>query len=161
MSPWSRSWTHPFWTLVGLLVAYYAVPVHLGDSVISLVVSLAVTAAGLGLVGTMMVKELARLRQGEATRSARALSMLLVLLVMSYSLAYFLLDLVEPDEMADLDTRTDALYFTLSTMATVGYGDIHAEGQVARGLVCGLIVFNVAVVGTLARAQMSHRESST
>jgi hypothetical protein len=161
MSSWSRSWAHPFWILVGLLVAYYAVPVRVGDSIISLVVSLTVTAAGLGLVGTMMVKELARLRQGEAMRSARALSMLLVLLVMSFSLAFFLLDLVEPGEMADLNTRTDALYFTLSTMATVGYGDIHAEGQIARGMVCGLIVFNVVVVSTLVRAQVSRRESST
>jgi voltage-gated potassium channel len=157
----SQSWARPFWTLVGLLVAYYAVPVRFGDSIISLVVSLTVTAAGLGLVGTMMVKELARLRHGEATRSARALSMLLVLLVMSFSLAFFLLDLVEPDEIADLDTRPDALYFTLSTMATVGYGDIHAEGQVARGMVCGLIVFNVVVVSTLVRAHVSRRESST
>lgn len=89
------------------------------------------------------------------------MAMLLVLLVMSFSLAFFLLDLVEPAQIADLDTRTDALYFTLSTMATVGYGDIHAEGQIARGLVCGLIVFNVVVVTSLVRAHVGRRESPT
>jgi voltage-gated potassium channel len=161
MSSWSRWWARPFWTLIGLLAAYYAIPVRVGDSMISIAVSLTVTAAGLGLVATMMVKELAHLRRGEATRSARALAMLLVLLVMSFSLAFFLLDLAEPDQIVDLHTRTDALYFTLSTMATVGYGDIHAEGQVARGMVCGLIVFNVVVVSTLVRAHVSRRESST
>lgn len=161
MSAWSRAWARPFWTLVGLLVAYYAVPVRYGDSLISVAVSLTLTAAGLGLVGAMMVKELAHVRRGEATRSAGAMAMLLVLLVMSFSLAFFLLDLVEPAQIADLDTRTDALYFTLSTMATVGYGDIHAEGQIARGLVCGLIVFNVVVVTSLVRAHVSRRESPT
>jgi hypothetical protein len=57
-----------------------------------------------------------------------------------------------PRQMAGLSTRTDALYFTLSTMTTIGYGDVHAEGQVARALVCGLIVFNVVVVASLLRA---------
>ena len=37
-------------------------------------------------------------------------------------------------------------------MATVGYGDVHAEGQMARALVCVLIVFNVVVVASLVRA---------
>ena len=45
----------------------------------------------------------------------------------------------------------DALYFTIVTMATVGYGDVHAEGQVARALVIGLIVFDVVIVASLVR----------
>ena len=43
-------------------------------------------------------------------------------------------------------------------MSTVGYGDVHAEGQVARALVCILIVFNVVVVASLARIYTTHRE---
>ena len=161
MSRRLRSWERPVGSLIGLLVAYYAVPVNLGDSVVLAAVSLTLTAAGLTLVGLMMVKELAHVRRGGVGRSTGALIMLLVLLVMSFSLAFFLLDLLEPDQIADLDTRTDALYFTLSTMATVGYGDIHAEGQWARGMVCVLIVFNVVVVTSLARAHMGRREAST
>ena len=44
-------------------------------------------------------------------------------------------------------------------MSTVGYGDVHAEGQVARALVCILIVFNVVVVASLARIYTTHREA--
>jgi hypothetical protein len=36
-------------------------------------------------------------------------------------------------------------------MSTVGFGDVHAEGQVARALVCCLIVFNVVVIASLVR----------
>jgi hypothetical protein len=79
---------------------------------------------------------------------------------MSFSLAFFILNLVEPDQIADLSTKTDALYFTLSTMATVGYGDVHAEGQLARALVSGLIVFNVVVVASLVRAHTIKRHGS-
>ena len=42
-------------------------------------------------------------------------------------------------------------------MATVGYGDVHAEGQLARGLVIGLIVFNIVVVASLYREHTSRR----
>jgi hypothetical protein len=141
---------------VGVLVAYYAFPVGLGDEPVA-VAGLLLTVGGMALLIWTMVKEFENLRRGEMTRSSQALSMLLILLVMGFSLAFFLLNHVRPDEVADLNTRTDALYFTLSTMATVGYGDVHAEGQVARVLVSGLIVFNLVVVAALVRAQVSRR----
>jgi hypothetical protein len=141
---------------VGLLVAYYAFPVELGNTFVA-GVGLLLTAAGLALLAWTMVQELRHLRVGEATRSTQALSLLLILLVMSSSLVFFLLDRVRPGEIEGLHTRTDALYFTLATMATVGYGDVHAEGQTARALVSGLIVFNVVVVAALVRAQASRR----
>ena len=71
--------------------------------------------------------------------------------VMFFALTYYLLERADPEQFSGLETRTDALYFTLSTMATVGYGDVHAEGQLARGLASALIVFNVVVVASLAR----------
>ena len=55
------------------------------------------------------------------------------------------------DQIDGLETRTDALYFTLSTMATVGFGDVHAVGQLARVTVSFMIVFNIVVVAALAR----------
>jgi voltage-gated potassium channel len=45
---------------------------------------------------------------------------------------------------------TDALYFSISTLATVGFGDVHAAGQLARGAVAVQIVFNLVFVGTVA-----------
>ena len=98
-----------------------------------------------------MVRELGYVRHGGPGRGPRLLAMLLVLLVMASSLTFFLLNQTAPDQITGLETRTDALYFTLSTMTTVGYGDIHAEGQLARALVCVLLVFNVVVVASLIR----------
>jgi hypothetical protein len=39
---------------------------------------------------------------------------------------------------------------SLTTMTTVGYGDIHATGQAGRVVVAVQLVFNVAVIATSA-----------
>ena len=144
-------WNRPILTFVAVLVAYYAFPVDFDRAPGFVILSLVLTLAGLGLIGWTMVSELGHLRRGEASRSSPALAMLILLLVMSFSLAFFLLELASPGQIADLHTRTDALYFTLSTMATVGYGDVHAEGQAARALVSAVIAFDVVVVASLVR----------
>jgi voltage-gated potassium channel len=147
----------PAWSFVGLLVAYFAFPVRWDDSPVVVVGSLLLTIGGLVLLGWMMVMELDHLRRGKESRSTQALAILLAVLVVAFSLAFFLLETVSPDQIAELETRVDALYFTLATMATVGYGDVHAEGQVARAMVSAVIVFDVVVVASLVRAHTARR----
>jgi voltage-gated potassium channel len=48
------------------------------------------------------------------------------------------------DQFVGLQTRLDALYFTGVTMATVGYGDIHPSGQLARAIVLVQLVYTFA-----------------
>jgi hypothetical protein len=153
----TKPWIRPLVSLVGLVVAYYLVPVSFDASAGVLVPSLLGTLAGLGVVAWAVVKELDHLLHGEESRSTAALAMLLLLLVIAFSLTFYLLERSHPGQIADLHTRTDALYFTLSTMATVGYGDVHAEGTAARALVCAVIVFDVVVVASLLRAHTAHR----
>jgi len=57
-----------------------------------------------------------------------------------------------PDQFVGIRTRTDALYFTVVTMATVGYGDAHPVGQVAKAVVALTIVFNLVFIGAIATA---------
>jgi voltage-gated potassium channel len=44
-------------------------------------------------------------------------------------------------------TRTDALYFTVTVFATVGFGDIVATTQVARLVVTVQMVLDLGVLG--------------
>ena len=67
--------------------------------------------------------------------------------------------------MSGLETKTDALYFTLVTLATVGYGDIWPSGQTARVVAMVQIVFNlvviasvVSVIGGLVRKRVAARQ---
>ncbi len=62
------------------------------------------------------------------------------MLVVSFSSAYYVLGSEFDDQIVDLQTKLDALYFTITIMATVGFGDITASGQMARALVTGQMV---------------------
>lgn len=141
----------PIGTLVGLLVAFYAFPTSF-ENVPVAVLGLLLTVAGLALLTRIVAREVALVQAGRSVRSTSALASLLVLVVVSFSFAFVILDQTAPRQVVGLETRTDALYFTVSTMTTVGYGDVHAEGQAARVLVIALIVFNVVVVAGLLRA---------
>ncbi|MGD9959932.1 potassium channel family protein [Nocardioides sp.] len=152
-------WDRPLLSLLGLLAAYYAVPVSFEKTSV-IVLGLIVTLAGLALLGLMLAREVRHLERGDSVRSTPVLAMAVAVVVISFSMSFYLLERLGDHQMVGLGTRTDALYFTLSTMATVGYGDVHAEGQLARGFVCGLIVFNVVVLTALFRGLANRRASS-
>lgn len=55
-------------------------------------------------------------------------------------------------QFVGLATKTDALYyFALTTLTMVGFGDVHAAGQLARALVIVQLLFNVVVLASAAR----------
>ena len=82
--------------------------------------------------------------------------------VLVFASADYWLAMSKPGEFVELNTRLDALYFALTTLATVGYGDVHAQGQIARGLITVQLVFNLAVLATAASIMSerlrSHRQ---
>jgi voltage-gated potassium channel len=101
---------------------------------------------GVIVLGVLILLALRRLlRAGEDAR-VRGLILLLALTVLFFSWAD---DSVAslPGQFADLHDKTDALYFNISTLATVGFGDVHAAGQLARAAVTLQIVFNLVFLG--------------
>jgi voltage-gated potassium channel len=93
--------------------------------------------------------------------AAKVIGLLTVLFVaiLFFARADYLLAL-EPGQFAELHTKTDALYFNVSTLATVGFGDVHATGQAARVAVTVQIVFNLVFIGlgiTLVTGLLKHR----
>ena len=76
--------------------------------------------------------------------------------VLGFALGFYVLAQRNPAQIIDLHTRVDALYFTMSTLTTVGFGDVHATGQTARVLVLVQMVFNIVFV-TTAAALLSSR----
>jgi hypothetical protein len=48
-------------------------------------------------------------------------------------------------------TRTNALYFTVTVFATVGFGDITAKTEAARLVVTGQMLIDLIILGLGAR----------
>ena len=56
-----------------------------------------------------------------------------------------------PDEITGMNTILDAVYFTMTTLLTIGFGDIAAQGQLARGLVLTQMLFTILVLSASVR----------
>lgn len=130
--------------LVGLgVVVYYLVPVpgQMREGSWAIFFGCGVVALGL-LIGVVIW----RLLGARENVRIRTLVLLLVLTVLFFAWCD---DSVArlPGQFVDLHTKTDALYFTISTIATVGFGDVHAAGQLARAAVTVQIVFNLVFLG--------------
>jgi voltage-gated potassium channel len=103
---------------------------------------------GLGVVvlGLLILLASRRLLTAGENARLRGLVLLLTLTVLFFSWADQSVAAL-PGQFTDLHDKTDALYFNVSTLATVGFGDVHAAGQLARAAVTLQIVFNLVFLG--------------
>jgi len=56
-----------------------------------------------------------------------------------------------PDALGGQLTRTEALYFTVTVLSTVGFGDITPKTDVARIIVTIQMVLDLLVLGVVVR----------
>ena len=81
-------------------------------------------------------------------RAVEALATTVPLFLLLFSSTYFVMSLTSGTNFsAESLTRTDALYFTVTVFATVGFGDIFPASQVARLVVTTQMVLNLIVLG--------------
>ncbi|MEV1144893.1 ion channel [Micromonospora sp. NPDC049799] len=141
-------------TCLLLVVVYFVVPVEADPNGLRLALRSAGTLVLVVVVAwlvTSQVRRQLRVDTPFGEPEVRALNRLAVTLVaglLVFALADYVLARSSPDEFVNLRTRIDALYFALATLTTIGYGDVHAQGQVARLVVCAQMVFSIGVIAT-------------
>jgi voltage-gated potassium channel len=139
-------WVRLLGIQVLLVILFFVVPVSAsarGGLALRVVVSLLVLGA---LAATVIAQ--VKLSAEDPNRHVDGLVVVIVAVWLVFAIGFFILARHQPGQVAGLETRVDALYFTASTMLTVGYGDVHATGQVARGLVLVQMLFDVVFVAT-------------
>jgi hypothetical protein len=132
-----------------LVLFYFVVPISAdprGGLLLRSLVAVVVFAA-LGAVVLAQVK----LVLFDAEHHLDGLVLAIALIWVLFSLAYYVMAHQQPDQVSGLHTRLDALYFTASTILTIGFGDVHASGQAARVLVLVQMAFDVVFVTAGAR----------
>jgi len=144
--PVRRTWLNRVLLPVGVLLAYFVVPENADNAPVGVLLGALLAVAGLVTVTWVIVDEVQR-----AEKRLRPIHLLLALelVVVIFSLVYYWVAAHWPGEFIGMETRLDALYFSLTTVATVGYGDISASGQLARLLVSVQLVFNLVFVAAL------------
>jgi voltage-gated potassium channel len=131
-----------------LLVVYYLAPVEPEVEGVRVVLRAIAAIAALVLVSAQIARLVVRLVRNEPGAAAPSLAVALLGGVVLFAFLDFMVAVSEPGQFTDLRTKTDALYFAVTTLATVGYGDVHATGQLARALVTVQQVYNLAVITT-------------
>jgi voltage-gated potassium channel len=147
-------------TIVVLVVVYYLVPVdHPSDA--KAVVAIVAGIVGVALVVWWQVRTIVK-ADHPGLKALEVLAVIAPLFLLLFAMAYYLIERATPASFGQSLSRTDALYFTVTTFTTVGYGDIAAKTQAARIMVtfqmlADLIILGVAVKVIIQAAQQGRQ----
>jgi hypothetical protein len=130
--------------------AYYLAPVRAGSDA-GQTVRIIIVCVATGLVIAWEIRAVSR-AEYPRLRAIDALVSSVSVMVIAFAITYLNMSDRHPASFNEQLDRTSSLYFTVTTLATVGYGDIHASTDGARIVVMIQMVFNVAVIGTTVRA---------
>ena len=151
--PLVRLLGHTTVVLVLLTLGYYLLPLRFDRGGTWTVARLVISLLALGLLAVLFRR---RQRKSRAVLSPRYLRIewllsALYVLVLTFALVYAALATFRTGEFVGIEDRTDALYFSVTVVATVGFGDIHAQGTAAKLLVTVHMLFNLIYLGTALR----------
>ena len=171
--------TRPRWWLItrGLLRAavsgaamvalYYVLPLQARSSgylILELIVGLALF---IGMTA-WQVRAITRSKRPRI-RAIQALATATPLFLLLFASTYFVMSKQTPATFTEALSRSDALYFTITVFATVGFGDISAQDEFARLVVAAqmlldLIVLSLGIqviLGAVERGQAAQELNST
>lgn len=130
---------------VVLVSVYYLLPLDH----ISAGAAVAILAAGLvALTGLLVVQVRSiMLSRFPGLRAVEAIAVSVPLFLLLFAGTYVVLARFSSSSFTTPLTRSDALYFTVTTFATVGFGDIAPKAETARLVVTGQVVGDLVIIG--------------
>jgi voltage-gated potassium channel len=135
--------------IVLLVVAYYQAPL---DRPLTF-------ASGALFVGALLLAALVVIAEVRGIlasprpllRAIRVIALGLPLLLVLFAATYITVAGQQTNAFTEPLSRTDGLYFTVTTFATVGYGDISPQTELARVLVTVQMLVGLVAVGVIAK----------
>ena len=85
-------------------------------------------------------------------RAAVSMATLLPLIIVIFAWLYFIMSNSDHSMFNVVLSKTDSLYFTVTVLSTVGFGDITAQTETSRLVVTVQMITNLIVVAVLFRA---------
>ncbi|MFI7600838.1 ion channel [Actinoplanes sp. NPDC049681] len=132
-------------SIVVLIGIYYLVPLDRSSASAAVAILVAGLAVLVGLIGLQVRAIIAS--PFPVLRAVAALATSVPLFLLLFSGTYTVMSRLSPGDFSEPLTRTDALYFTVTVFATVGFGDITAKTEAARLVVTGQMIADLVVLG--------------
>ncbi len=136
---------------VVLVTLFYVLPLDHVAHVVPLWAVLVVGLAILFAISAWQLRAVLRARY-PAVRAIEALAITVPLFLLLFASAYFVMEQGSPASFTHHLTRTDALYFVVTTFSTVGFGDITPASQTARVVVTVQMLLDLLAIGLGIRA---------
>lgn len=140
-----RTWLRALISSAVATGLYFVVPITPGDlQGAEAYVRFGLLAAALPVLALLVGRQVKRaLATGQGVAERVSTLLIVVNIVIAFfSLIYYAM----ADQFSGLDSRLDGLYFSVTTLCTVGFGDITAVSQTARAIVTVQMVFDLVVV---------------
>ena len=84
-------------------------------------------------------------------RGVEAVAVSVPLLMLSFAATYFVMAQADQASFTESLSRVDAVYFSVTVLATVGFGDIAPTSESARVIVTGQMIVDLIFVGLIAK----------
>lgn len=136
-------------TSAALVVLYVAAPVNTRSTPEAIAIVI-VAAAVFAAVFVHHVRVLSH-SPHPVLRAANLLTATIVVFILGFSLTYLALASADPASFSEPLGKVSAVYFTVTVLATVGFGDITATTDVTRAVVTFQMLSGLTLVGVLVR----------
>ncbi len=136
-------------TIVVLLVVYYLLPLDHSSTLVAattLVIGLILLIALIGFQVRSIIRS-----SFPGLRAVEALCTSLPLFLLLFASTYLVMASISVGSFNQPLTHTDALYFTVTVFATVGFGDIVPKTETARLIVTGQMAADLVIIGIGAK----------
>jgi hypothetical protein len=143
---------------VGILAGYFVLPMAGGAGLRTF----AWILGGLVLVTGLLAWQVHGILRSPypAATAVGGLMVSVPLFLVLFATTYYVMAAQDPGSWTEPLTKLDALYYTVTTFATVGFGDITAVSQAARGATLIQMVGGLLLVGVIARVVMGAVQES-
>jgi voltage-gated potassium channel len=130
---------------ITLVTVYYLLPLDHVSAEAAAAMLVAGLVALTGLIACQVRTILLSAYPG--LRAVEAIAVSVPLFLLLFAGTYEVMARFSANDFSEPLTRTDALYFTITTFATVGFGDITPRAELARLVVTGQVVADLVIIG--------------